>query len=78
MVEAVGLPLNVLAWPGLPDLAELRALGVRRLSAGSGVALVAANHARVAASAFLRGGQLPRSAEPTLSTREMNGLFANR
>ncbi len=30
-----GLPLNVMAWPGLPAAGELAQLGVRRLSAGS-------------------------------------------
>ncbi len=29
------MPLNLLAMPGLPDAEGLRALGVRRLSAGS-------------------------------------------
>lgn len=32
-----GLPLNVLARPGVPDADELRRLGVRRLSAGSAI-----------------------------------------
>src|SRR4029077_14943251 len=35
IAAAAGLPLNVLAWPGLPPAAELAVLGVRRLSVGS-------------------------------------------
>jgi 2-methylisocitrate lyase-like PEP mutase family enzyme len=36
LVREVGGPLNVLAGPGCPPVAELEALGVRRLSLGSG------------------------------------------
>jgi 2-methylisocitrate lyase-like PEP mutase family enzyme len=34
----VGLPVNVLAMPGVPNVAELRALGVRRISTGGALA----------------------------------------
>ncbi len=37
LVKDVVLPLNCLAWPGLPDGAALEKIGVRRLSAGSGI-----------------------------------------
>jgi len=37
LVREVGGPLNVLAGPGCPPVPELEALGVRRLSLGSGV-----------------------------------------
>ena len=37
LVGEVGGPLNVLAGPGCPPVPELEALGVRRLSLGSGV-----------------------------------------
>ncbi|MBV9043833.1 MAG: isocitrate lyase/phosphoenolpyruvate mutase family protein, partial [Alphaproteobacteria bacterium] len=37
LVKDVVLPLNLLAWPGLPDGAALQRAGVRRLSAGSGI-----------------------------------------
>ncbi len=35
LAAAIPAPLNVLAWPGLPDAAALSRLGVRRLSAGT-------------------------------------------
>src|SRR5215510_12594037 len=60
---AVGLPLNLLAWPGLPPLAELQRLGVRRLSAGSSIAQAALGHARALATAFLRDGHRDAPAE---------------
>src|ERR1700744_3539203 len=40
VVEGVALPINLLAWSGLPDAEGLQALGVRRLSAGSGITQV--------------------------------------
>ena len=38
VVAGTALPLNVMALPGLPSPAQLRELGVRRLSAGSAIA----------------------------------------
>jgi 2-methylisocitrate lyase-like PEP mutase family enzyme len=40
-VVAVGLPVNVLAMPGVPPTAELRSLGVRRVSTGGSLAWAA-------------------------------------
>ena len=75
LVDAVERPLNVLLWPELPDAAELQTLGVRRLSAGAGVALAALSRARAFASAFLSDGRAPASVEAALSAREANALF---
>jgi 2-methylisocitrate lyase-like PEP mutase family enzyme len=36
LVQAIRGPLNILAGPGVPPVAELARLGVRRLSVGSG------------------------------------------
>ena len=69
-----GMPLNIMAIPELSSAAELEALGVRRLSAGPGVATRALSAARQAAEAFLRDGTLPGAA---LGSGEINGLFAN-
>jgi 2-methylisocitrate lyase-like PEP mutase family enzyme len=41
VVEAVGVPVNVLALPAAPSLSELERLGVRRISTGSLLAGVA-------------------------------------
>jgi 2-methylisocitrate lyase-like PEP mutase family enzyme len=41
VVEVVGRPLNVLALPGVPPVAELEALGVRRVSIGGAFAYAA-------------------------------------
>jgi 2-methylisocitrate lyase-like PEP mutase family enzyme len=57
---AVAAPLNILAVSGLPSLAELYALGVRRLSAGSGISKVAYGAALSAARAFVHDEQRDR------------------
>ncbi len=37
VAAAVALPINALIWSGLPSVAELKAAGVRRLSAGASI-----------------------------------------
>ena len=41
VIEAVGAPLNVLALPGGPTVAELGSIGVRRISTGGALARAA-------------------------------------
>ena len=53
---AIDLPMNVLAWEGLPAAADLAKLGVRRLSAGSGIAEAVWGRAAALAKAFLQDG----------------------
>ncbi|MBV9694286.1 MAG: isocitrate lyase/phosphoenolpyruvate mutase family protein, partial [Alphaproteobacteria bacterium] len=57
LVAAIDAPINLLAWPGLPDAARLKAIGIRRLSAGGGVAKASFDHAFVLARDFLRDGR---------------------
>jgi 2-methylisocitrate lyase-like PEP mutase family enzyme len=78
IARAVELPLNVLSWPGLPAAAELAALGVRRLSAGSALAQAASSHSAAIATAFLRDGTREVPSEDALTHRELNALFARR
>ena len=40
LVESVGVPVNVLALPGVPPVSELAGIGVKRISVGSGFNLV--------------------------------------
>ncbi len=56
VVAGVDLPLNVMAWGGLPVAAYLGKLGVRRLSAGSAIPQVAWSAAERVARAFLEVG----------------------
>ncbi|MFJ9627306.1 isocitrate lyase/phosphoenolpyruvate mutase family protein [Streptomyces sp. NPDC101175] len=56
LVDGIDGPLNVLVGPGAPPVAELAALGVARVSAGSTVALAAYAVARRAARELLDTG----------------------
>jgi 2-methylisocitrate lyase-like PEP mutase family enzyme len=81
IAQAVELPLNVLAWPGLPAIPELVALGVRRLSVGSGIAQAALGRTAALATAFLRDGHRdppPEGPEGMMTHRELNALFPAR
>jgi 2-methylisocitrate lyase-like PEP mutase family enzyme len=75
IAAAAGLPLNVLAVPGIPPAAELSVLGVRRLSAGAGVACVALGRAAAAARAFLEDGRSEVFAEGAMASSALNALF---
>jgi len=75
MVGDVVLPLNLLAWPGLPDGATLQKLGVRRLSAGSGIGKLILNRTLDAAKAFLAEGRSEPFGEGALANPDINGMM---
>jgi 2-methylisocitrate lyase-like PEP mutase family enzyme len=77
IAAGVTLPLNVLARPDLPPAAELATLGVRRLSAGSG--LTSAAYGRIASltAAFLRDGSSAPLAEGAMPYVEINALMSD-
>jgi 2-methylisocitrate lyase-like PEP mutase family enzyme len=56
VVESVDRPVNVLALPGAPTVAELGAIGVARISVGSGFTLVAYGALVAAARELLDDG----------------------
>ena len=56
VVDAVDCPLNVLALPGVPTVAELAAVGVARISVGGGFSSVALSAATRAARELLDDG----------------------
>jgi 2-methylisocitrate lyase-like PEP mutase family enzyme len=69
------LPLNVMAWPGLPAAVELQGLGVRRLSAGASIAQAALARAGLLAAAFLQTGASDAVRERGLPYAEINTLM---
>jgi len=75
VVEATPLPVNLLAWKGLPPAAELAALGVRRLSAGSGICQSLWGRAAGLAKAFLDEGASGPLAEGAMTHPQINALF---
>jgi 2-methylisocitrate lyase-like PEP mutase family enzyme len=76
IVAAVPLPLNLILVPGLPPIEELRALGVRRLSAGGGIALAAYTAARDAATSLLSAGRYDGVLAARAGGLDMNRLLA--
>ena len=71
----IALPLNVLARPGLPDGAELQALGVRRLSAGSGICQSLYGQTKRLTLGFLADGASGPMSEGAMPYGEINALF---
>ncbi|GGF26092.1 hypothetical protein GCM10011611_35160 [Aliidongia dinghuensis] len=78
IAEATPLPLNVLARKGLPPAAELAPLGVRRLSAGSGICQALWGRAAALARGFLTDGASDPLAEGAMIYPEINALFQGR
>ena len=77
IVQGVALPINVLARPGLPSADELAALGVRRLSAGSGVAQTLWGQAEQLARGFLEDGRSEAVTQSSLSYPQIQALFGH-
>jgi len=75
IASAVRLPLNVLARPGLASASVLEELGVRRLSAGSGLAAAAFGRIASLAAAFLRTGASDPLTEGAMPYAEINALM---
>jgi len=73
-----GLPLNVMAWPGLPPAAELARLGVRRLSAGSGISQALWGKAAALAADFLKSGKSEPLGDGAMAYPAINALFQHR
>lgn len=78
IAATIGLPLNVLAWRGLPPAPELEGLGVRRLSAGSGIATAALGRIASLAFRFLQTGDSAPLSKGAMSYAEINALMASR
>ena len=56
LVKAIPAPVNIMAGPGAPTIAQLADLGVRRVSMGMAIAQAAYAHTRRAATELLTAG----------------------
>jgi len=74
IADATRLPLNVMAWPGLPPIGDLAVLGVRRLSAGAAIAQAVWGLTRRLGEGFLRGG-MGELFSGAMGYGEINGLM---
>jgi 2-methylisocitrate lyase-like PEP mutase family enzyme len=75
VTAGAGLPVNVLVRPALPLAAELAALGVRRLSAGSDVAEAVLGRAASLVRAFLADGASEPLAEAAMPYPDVQDLM---
>ncbi|MCS3838467.1 2-methylisocitrate lyase-like PEP mutase family enzyme [Pseudomonas sp. JAI111] len=75
LCQGTSLAVNVLGLPGLPSLDELKALGVRRLSAGSGIAEFLYGAMASLAKGFLETGKLDSSHLKAFTYGEVNALL---
>jgi 2-methylisocitrate lyase-like PEP mutase family enzyme len=75
LAREAGLPLNVLARPKLAPVAELQALGVRRLSIGCALAQAMLGLARRATRELLEGGTYATLFADSVTAAELNGWF---
>ena len=77
LVAEIDGPLNILAVPGCPPIAELQALGVRRVSEGSGPMRASMMLTRRIAQELLTTGTYTRfHGEASIPYAEANRLFA--
>lgn len=74
LVEAIPAPLNIIAGPGSPSIAELGAIGVARVSLGPNLARSVMAHVRRAATEVLTQGTY-ESLREQVSSPEANALF---
>lgn len=77
MTGGADLPVNLLAWPGLPKAAELVKLGVRRLSAGSGISQIIWRHVAKLTETFLAEGDSELFTKDFMAHGQIQGLFAD-
>lgn len=75
--SGTGLPLNLMARPGLPPAAVLAGLGVRRLSTGAALVQAALGHVRTLAAAVL-AGDIGRLFDDALPYATANAMFPDR
>lgn len=75
LAREIRSPLNLLAWPGLPDGATLKSLGVRRLSAGGSLGRAAIGYASSLATQFLATGRSELFSEAPVAPLNLNALM---
>ena len=75
LVRSVSAPLNVLAGPGMPPVADLQRIGIARLSVGSGIMRATLALARDAADELLQTGTYNTFLDRNIPYSEVNDLM---
>ena len=76
LVAGTDMPVNVLAWTGLPDAGRLQALGVRRLSAGSAISEAMHGHVLAMMREFVASGRVDTAAAKAATYGELQAMMA--
>jgi 2-methylisocitrate lyase-like PEP mutase family enzyme len=76
VVAGTALPVNVMATVGLPTAAQLQALGVRRVSAGSSMAEALHGAYATMAAEFLKTAQMPALHAGAIGYGRLNEIMA--
>jgi len=75
LVESVAGPLNVLAGPGMPPVADLQRIGIARLSVGSAIMRATLAVARDAANELLQKGTYNTFLDRNIPYHQVNNLM---
>lgn len=75
IVALTTLPLNVLSMPALPNAQKLAKLGVKRLSAGSGISQIIWQQAATLAGNFLKDGDSTGLSRDSMQYANLQKLF---
>ena len=78
LVAGTDMPVNVLAWSGLPEAERLQALGVRRLSAGSAISEAMHAHVLAMMREFVATGRIDTGGVKPATYGELQGLMVRR
>lgn len=70
------LPVNLLAWPGLPNATDLAKLGVRRLSVGPGISKIVWRQTAKVIEEFLTTGDSGIFDQESTERSEIQSVFA--
>jgi 2-methylisocitrate lyase-like PEP mutase family enzyme len=76
VVDSVGLPVNVLARPGVPSVAELAKVGVRRISVGGAFAFAALGAAAEAARELIEQGTYGYLEQSSVGLQSVRAAFS--
>ena len=76
IVSEVKIPVNVMAYPGLPSAKELKKLGVHRLSSGTGIPQTIWRHTAELAKGFLATGDSKAMFKNSMAYSKLQELFA--
>lgn len=77
IVKEVGLPVNILLLPGIPDFEILKTIGIARVSLGPGFLKTAINAMKNIAEKLLRYEAMQEVSDNPITTAYLNTLVSN-